>query len=240
MSNIQDSRSHKETSTMNFPITITPDLMNDAQAIFNPSCIRRELTWGDENIWQTFLETQNVGHYKGHTLIDFSPFHAITPQHLKQTKKVSLLLVWVTEQLRGILSSQPIILKPGAFVFLQDIFHALHISNPRLPSMFGIIGGMVWVEPGYQIHYFTVIAQSNIYPPIEYPITHSIIAILTFYLDSNRSSVILLLLLIGQRRICDTSLWARPLCVGETEFDGTIMREEEAREKESQVDGNIG
>jgi hypothetical protein len=106
----------------------------------------------------------------------------------------------VIERLRRMSSSQPIILKPGALVFLQDTFHALHISNPHLPSMFEIIGGMAWAEPAadYQIHYFTIIVQSNIYPPVKYPIIYSIIAILTFYLDPNWSSVILLLPLIGQ------------------------------------------
>jgi hypothetical protein len=94
---MQNNRSHKETFTTNFRITITPDLINDAQAIFDPSRIKCKLTWGNENIWQTFLKTQNVGCYKGHTLIDFSPFHAIAPQHLKQTKKFSLSLVWVIE-----------------------------------------------------------------------------------------------------------------------------------------------
>jgi hypothetical protein len=116
--------------------------MNDARTVFDPSCIRCELIWGDETIWQTFLETLNLGHFKGRTLIDFSPFHAIAPQHLKRTKKVSLSLVWVIERLRGVSLSQPIILKPGAFVFLQDTFHTLCISNLCLPSMFGMIGGM--------------------------------------------------------------------------------------------------
>jgi hypothetical protein len=240
MSNMQDNESHKKISTTNLPITITSDLIDDARAVFDPSRIRRELVWGDETIWQTFLETQSLGRFKGRTLVDFSPFHAIAPQHLKRTKKVSLSLVWVIERLRGMSSSQPIILKPGAFVFLQDTFRALHISNPRLPSMFGMIGGMAWAEPGYQIHYFTVIAQSNVYPPVDYPIIYSIVAIPTFYLDPNRSPAILSSPSIGQRQIRDTNLWARPLRIGETEFDGTIMREEEAREKEGQVDGNTG
>ena len=156
--NIQDDEAHKETSTTNLPITITSNLMEDAQIVFDPSHIRRELVWGDEVIWQTFLETHNLGRFKDRTFIEFAPFHAIAPPHLKRTKKVSLSLVWVIERLRGISSSQQIILKPGALVFLQDTFHAFHISNPCLPSMFGIIGGMAWAEPGYQIHYFVILA----------------------------------------------------------------------------------
>jgi hypothetical protein len=132
-----------------------------------------------------FFETLNLGRFKGRTLIYFSSFHAIAPQHLKQTKKVSLSLVRVIERLRGVSSFQPIILKPGAFVFLQDTFHTLCILNLRLPSMFGMIGGMAWAEPGYQIHYFTVIAQSNVYLPVNDSIIYSIIAIPTFYLDPN-------------------------------------------------------
>jgi len=240
MSNTQDDESHREASTTNLPITITPHLIDDARTVFDPSRIRREMIWGDETIWQTFFETRNLGRFKGHTLIDFSPFHAIAPQHLKRTKKVSLSLVWVIERLRGVSLSQPIILKPGAFVFLQDTFHALRISNPRLPSMFGMIGGMAWAEPGYQIHYFTVIAQSNVYPPVDDPIIYSIIAIPTFYLDPDRLPVILSLPSIGQRQMRNTNLWARPLRLGEAEFDGTVMKEEEAREKEGQLDGIIG
>jgi len=103
-----------------------------------------------------------------------------------------------------------------------------------------MIDGMAWAEPGYQIHYFTVIAQSNIYPPVNDPIRYSIIAIPTFYLDPDRLPVILSLPSIGQRQMRNTTLWARPLHLGEAEFDGTVMREEEAREKEGQFDGIIG
>jgi hypothetical protein len=234
---MQDDESRKETLTTKFPIPITSNLMKDAQAVFDPSCIRHKLAWGKEVIWQIFLETHNLGHFKGHTLIEFAPIHAIAPPHLKQTKKVSLSLMWVIEQLRGMSSSQQIILKPGALVFLQDTFHALHISNPRLPIMFGIIGGMAWAEPGYQVHYFVILTQTNTYSPVDYPVKYSIIALPTFYLDSNRPSMILSPLLIGQCQVHDTELWARPLHIGESKFDGTIMREDEVKEKESQVTG---
>jgi hypothetical protein len=240
MSNIQDEGSHKEVSMTNLPITITPHLINDARTVFDPSGIRCEMIWGDETIWQTFFETCNLGRFKGCTLVDFSPFHTIALQHLKRTKKVSLSLVWVIERLRGVSLSQPIILKPEAFIFLQDTFHTLRISNPHLPSMFRMISGMAWAEPGYQIHYFTVIVQSNVYPPVNDPIIYSIIAIPTFYLDPDRLPVILSLPSIGQRQIHDTNLWARPLRLGEAEFDGTIMREEEAKEKEGQLNEIIG
>jgi hypothetical protein len=106
--------------------------------------------------------------------------------------------------------------------------------------MFRMIGGMAWAEPGYQIHYFTVIMPSNVYPPVNDPIICSIIAIPTFYLDPDWPPVILSLPSIKQHQICDMNLWAHPLCLGEAKFDGTIMREEEAKEKEGQLDGILG
>jgi hypothetical protein len=106
--------------------------------------------------------------------------------------------------------------------------------------MFGMIGGMAWAEPSYQIHYFTVITQSNVYPPVNDPIIYSIIAIPTFYLNPDQLPVILSLPSIGQHQIHDMNLWARPLRLGEAEFDGTVMREEEAREKEGQPNGIMG
>jgi hypothetical protein len=144
----------------------------------------------------------------------------------------------VIEWLRGISSSQQTILKPRALVFLQDTFHALHISNPRLPSVFGIIRGMAWAKPSYQIYYFVILAQTNAYLPISYPVKYSIIALPTFYLDPNRPPIILSPLLISQHQFHDTDFWACPLCIGETEFDGTIMREDEVEKKESQVIGH--
>jgi hypothetical protein len=117
---------------------------------------------------------------------------------------VSLSLVWVIEQLRGISSSQQTIIKLRALVFLQDTFYALLISNPCLLSMFGIIGGMAWAKPSYQIYYFVILAQTNIYLPISHPVKYLIITLPTFNFDPNQPPIILSPPLTGQHQFCDT------------------------------------
>jgi hypothetical protein len=98
---------------------------------------------------------------------------------------------WVIEWLWGIFSPQLINVKTRALICLQDTAPALDPINPCLPTIWGIVGGLAWAEPGYQIHHFVVIAQSSTYPPTQETEERSLISIPTFYLDPDRSHITL-------------------------------------------------
>src|SRR6267154_1416804 len=105
------------------------------------------------------------------------------------------------EQLQGILSPQPINVKTGALVCLQDTVPALNPMSPCLPTVWGIVEGLAWAEPEYQIYHFIIIAQSSTYPPPQETDTKSLISIPTFYLNPDRPRTILSPPLIKQHHV---------------------------------------
>jgi hypothetical protein len=227
--NISTPQSH-DPSTEPFPlippIPITPTLLLNAHTALNPCLIKRERLLGDSTVWELFLKPRSSGHGIGHSLLNYSPFHAIAPQELKNTKEKFFTRTWVIERLWGFLFPQPICVKTGALVCLQDTIHVFSLTDPRLPTVWGIVGGLAWAEPGYQIHHFIIIAQSLTYPSTPETEIHLFIAILTFYLDPDRPCFVLSPPLIGQCPVSGTDLWARPLRKREREVDETIEREE--------------
>ena len=132
------------------------------------------------------------------------------------------MCTWVIEQLQGILSPQPINVKMGALVCLQDTVPALNPTNPCLATIWRIIGGLAQAEPGYQIHHFIVIAQSQTYSPTRETEERSLISISTFYLDPDRPRITLSPPLIRQHHVSGTDLWACPLHKRWKKLDKTL------------------
>ena len=166
-------------------IPITPTLLLNAHAALNPYLIKCEPLLGDTTVWELFLKPHSASYGIGHSLFDYSPFHAISPRDLKDSKEEFSTCTWVIEHLRGSLFPQSICVKAGALVCLQDTIHAFGLTDPRLPTIWGIVGGLAQAKPGYQIHYLIIIAQSLTYPPTHEPEKGLLISIPTFYLDQS-------------------------------------------------------
>jgi len=200
-----------EPFSLFFPIPVTPILLAEARAALNPHLIKREPLLGDRTVWELFLKPHSACQNFGHSLLDYTPFHAISPQDLKRVMKEPFTRTWIIERLRGIPSSQPIIMKTGVLVCLQDTVHAFSHTNPHLPTVWGVIGGLARAEPGYQTHHLIIIAQSSTYPPTHQPKKGSLISIPNFYHDPGQPPVTLSPPSIGQCYVPGMNLWARPL-----------------------------
>jgi hypothetical protein len=207
-------------------IPITPTLLLNTHTALNSYLIKRKRLLGDNTVWKLFLKPHSSSHGIGHSLLDYSPFHTIAPQDLKDTEEEFFTCTWVIEKLWGFFSPQPIYIKTGALVCLQNTVHAFSLTHPRLLTIWGIVGGLAWAEPRYQIHHFIIIAHSLTYPPTSETEIHPFITILTFYLDPDQPCFALSPPLIRQRPVSGTNLWARPLCKREREVNETIEREE--------------
>jgi hypothetical protein len=92
--------------------------------------------------WELFLKPHSACQNFGHLLLDYTPFHAISPQDFERVKEEPFTCTWIIERLRGIPSSQPIIMKTGALVCLQETVHAFSRTNSCLPTVWGVIGGL--------------------------------------------------------------------------------------------------
>jgi hypothetical protein len=115
--NISTPQSHDpsiEPFTLISPIPITPTLLLNAHAALNPCLIKRKCLLGDSTVWELFLKPLSSGHSIGHSLLDYSPFHAIAPQELKDTEEKFFTHTWVIERLQGFLFPQPICIKTRA------------------------------------------------------------------------------------------------------------------------------
>jgi len=163
--------------------------------------------------------------FKGHTLIDFPPF-THCPQASKRQRGFTFTLWWWAT--KRVSLSQPIILKPGAFVSSRTFMpFASQIHVYPLCSEWSV----EW--PGwacYQIHYFTVIAQSNVYPPVDDPIIFP----LSQYLPLPRpwsASCNPFAAINRTTSVRNTNLWARPLRLGEAEFDGLSWKKKRLGER---------
>jgi hypothetical protein len=80
--------------------------------------------------------------------------------------------------------------------------------TPCLPTIWGIVSGLAWAKPAYQIHHFIIIAQSLTYPPIHEAETKSLISIPNFYLDPDQLVIKLASPLIRQHHVPGAELWA--------------------------------
>jgi len=78
---------------------VTPTLLADARAVLNPHLIKREPLLGDSTVWELFLKPHSACQNFGHSLLNYAPFHAISPQDLKRVMEEPFTRTWIIERL---------------------------------------------------------------------------------------------------------------------------------------------